>query len=247
MNARRHFGPVAEAAVDLIFPRNCVVTGEPVEGGPFRYLGPGAMRNLHLIEPPLCPACGAPHPGYLAGLERLCAECVQRRPVFSQARALFRYLGSGRALVHALKYTRGAWLVPDLRVFLADQPDFLDFARGCVLVPVPLHKRRERERGFNQSLLVARAVAAEAGGSTEVAPLLRRIRNTPTQTRLDRASRLKNVAGAFALAKGVRPLPERPHIVVDDVLTTGATLSACAAVLLASGVREVRALALAHG
>jgi len=235
------------ALADLAFPRNCAVTGLPVSAPPLRYLSAGALASLHLIEPPACPCCGAPIEGQVHETGRPCADCLERRPVFAQGRALFRYAGTGRILVQQLKYAHGTWLLPDLRAFLRDQPAFLDFARGALLVPVPLHPRRERRRGYNQSCLIAEAIAAEAGGQTRLAPLLRRTRDTPTQTRLDRAARLKNMREAFALAPREAPDRQRRHTVVDDVLPTGATLSACAAALRAGGVGRVDALALAHG
>jgi len=120
------------------------------------------------------------------------------------------------------------------------------FVRGAVLVPVPLHPRRFRWRGFNQARWVADALVAE-GNAAGVEELLVRVRDTPQQTRLNRVAREENMKGAFALRSGVTMNLATRYIVVDDVFTTGATLNACAKVLRHAGAENLDVASLGHG
>jgi len=123
----------------------------------------------------------------------------------------------------------------------------LDHVRGAVLVPVPLHSCRERERGFNQSALLARALAHAAGGGTTVAAILQRVIDTPPQASLGREARPANVKNAFALAFVRRLNPASRYLVVDDVVTTGSTLESCAHALRAAGAVTVDVATFGRG
>jgi predicted amidophosphoribosyltransferase len=178
--------------------------------------------------------------------------------------------GVARLFVHELKYHQGLHLRGDVRALARRAPWLVEFVRGAVLVPVPLHPRRRWWRGFNQARVVAEALAAEAvengkikmeegelkiqnsklkmtGDGTRVVEFLARVRNTPTQTRLDRAQREKNVKGAFAVVAGATVSPEARYVLVDDVFTTGATLNACAETLRKAGAKKVDVATLGHG
>jgi ComF family protein len=116
-----------------------------------------------------------------------------------------------------------------------------------VLVPVPLHPRKQRERGYNQSRLLADTFSRAAGGGTAVTELLRRVVDTPSQTRLDRRTRQSNLKNAFALVRG-RPInPAQRLVLVDDVFTTGSTLNACAAALRRAGHLNLDVATFGHG
>jgi ComF family protein len=186
---------------------------------------------------PLCQTCGA-----LLGVRRpndQCCSCLRHAPAFSSARAAALYLASDTGLnplaaaVKALKYRRRRVLADALGELLAER---YPFARDALLVPVPLHRARLRERGFNQALLLARALGARRG--LTVAPrCLVRTRITDAQARLSASERRRNLQDAFALRT---PLPAtRSIVLVDDVLTTGATADACARVLRAGGALRV--------
>jgi predicted amidophosphoribosyltransferase len=189
--------------------------------------------------------------------------------------------GATRVVIHELKYRQGRHLRGDLRGLARRAPWLVEFVRGAVLVPVPLHARRLRERGFNQALLVAEALAGEAEamekgtegnkgnegaeggtedgkgkreekkeqgvGGTRVEELLIRVRDTATQTRLDREARERNVKGAFAAAPGAQVSGTVRYVLVDDVFTTGATLNACTLTLRQAGARKVDVATLGHG
>ncbi|HTB62477.1 MAG TPA: hypothetical protein VK737_02715 [Opitutales bacterium] len=154
--------------------------------------------------------------------------------------------GGAREFVVEMKY-RGGWhLRGDLRALVHQMEPLKKFVRGAVLVPVPLHPRRMRWRGFNQARWVAEAMAAE-GEAAGIEDLIVRVRNTPTQTRLNRKAREKNMKDAFALSPRAVVKFDQRYILVDDVFTTGATLNECAKVLRRGGAGFLDAATLAHG
>lgn len=178
--------------------------------------------------------------------DRTCPHCEELVPVFRAGKTAALYRGPVGSLVRELKYHRGEYLAEDAGRIAARTPGFVEFLRDSVLVPVPLHRRKERERGFNQSRLIAEAFSNVAPGAT-VVPALQRVVDTETQTRLGREERQANLKNAFAMARG-RSLTSGSRIVlVDDIFTTGATLNACASVLRRAGFENLDVATLAHG
>ncbi|MEX0326533.1 MAG: ComF family protein [Puniceicoccaceae bacterium] len=146
--------------------------------------------------------------------------------------------------MHALKYESGLWLRDEIALLLREEGTWEAYFGEACLVPVPLHRKKHRKRGFNQAAIVAAAIQ-RAFPATMVADCLVRVRKTPTQTFLSREDRIRNTHGAF---KRVRePAAGRRIVVVDDVLTTGATLSAAVTALGESGEGHISAFTLAHG
>ncbi len=155
--------------------------------------------------------------------------------------------GIPRKYILALKYRGARHLIPDIVELLLRHPEYTGHLRGGVLVPVPLHRSRERKRGFNQARIIAEALATQLP-ETRVAHLLARTRSTPTQTRLSRRERESNVRGAFALTNSMPWNGSAPRLILfDDVFTTGATLNACAKVLWKAGARHIDVATIAHG
>jgi ComF family protein len=144
-----------------------------------------------------------------------------------------------------LKYHRGRHVVADMAEIFRRSPEILAVVTGAVLVPVPLHPRKARERGFNQSALLAASLARLGGGRVE--EVLRREVDTPTQTAFDRKTRQANLKNAFALAPGVTLTPGQQYVLVDDVFTTGSTLNSCARVLRRAGALKLDVVTFAHG
>jgi ComF family protein len=167
-------------------------------------------------------------------------------PEFDEGRTGMLLRGAARDFVHELKYHAGWHLRGDLRLLVQRMASLRQFVRGAVLVPVPLHPRRFRWRGFNQARWVADALLAE-GSASKVEELLVRVLDTPTQTRLDRAAREQNMKGAFAVRSGAAINATGRYIIVDDVFTTGATLNACATVLRKAGAEDLNVASLGHG
>ncbi len=240
---------VGERLLDLVFPRDCLACGKAATElrGPdtLRYFCEACAAALPRIHDPRCPCCGQP---YFGAVEqpRVCPNCDDLNPAFRFGRALVRLTGGGRALVHELKYHTGRPVLGDIRRLVRADEGMVRHLSGAFLVPVPLHPKRQKGRGYNQSLYLAEAFVREAHGSV-VMELLQRTRDTDTQTHLDRTARRKNMKNAFALTPKACIDPDARYIVVDDVLTTGATLHACCQPLRQAGAKRVDVATLAHG
>jgi ComF family protein len=195
----------------------------------------GCFEALPLVGCPFCARCGAPTAFEVYG----CGECSNRDFGFDGARAPLRYEGIGKELVHALKYKRYTPVVE--KVMAPLMANLLDGGRFDGVVPVPLHRARLAKRGFNQAELMARGVAERI--NAPVLDKLKVVRRTRDQVELSAEARRTNVAGAYA-SKG--PVAGR-ILLVDDVFSTGATLSECAEVLRKAGAGEVQALTLCAG
>ena len=211
---------------------------------PGEYLCEECDAKATRIAPPFCAKCSEPFEGAITSTFT-CANCAHRRIHFDAAVAAYRGRGIVRRIIHDFKYGRqihlrhlvGRWLcaaLDDLR---------LRGRRFDVIVPVPLHPTRKRERGFNQASLLAELLSAQI--SIQSQPLLERIRYTNTQTALDRAERMENLHNAFRLRKNMTVRGLRV-LLIDDVLTTGSTLSECARVLRDAGVISVHAATAAR-
>ena len=196
--------------------------------------------RIVLFAPPLCRRCGDPLPSWrVISLETAtCPRCRRHPAEVSVSRAIGAYEGSLRAIVHALKYEGRRSLASPLAALI--RRECANTLEGAdMLVPVPLHPGRERQRGFNQ----AEELAARL--DMPMRRVLRRIRATPSQTDLPAARRHGNVRDAFAISRSARVSGLR-IVLVDDVCTTGATLDACARVLRAAGAADVRAVTAAR-
>lgn len=231
--------------VDLIFPRDCVVTQEPMDGGPGRHLSTNGAAQLERIHDPRCLLCGHPFEGILEG-HRACPHCAELHPAFGRAVCAFRAQGPARAIIHRIKYGRCPFFVDDLAAAALADETFRRHLAGSVLVPVPLHPTRRQERGYNQAERLAAHLARHVAGCRLEIPL-EKTTETESQTRLGRAARRKNVTGVFRLRAGQTIDPAVRYVVIDDVLTTGATLHSCALVLRDAGAELVDAAALCHG
>ncbi|MGC6456677.1 MAG: ComF family protein [Coraliomargaritaceae bacterium] len=237
---------VFQTLLDLIFPRSCVYCRETVdETSPLRYLCRNCWQQIHIAKPPACTTCGYPFFGILAG-PRKCPHCAELDPAFEQGKTLFLAKGPARALLHELKYHNGLYVLEDLSRIARSQEYFLRYLSGATLVPVPLHKDKLRERGYNQSLHLAR-ILARVTPKAKILDCLVRTRFTRTQTRLDRSTRFQNMKNAFALAPRVYLNTNDIFILIDDVFTTGSTLNACAEALRQAGAKRIKVATIGHG
>jgi len=233
-------------AIDVVFPRSCTNCSGLVEDGRLRHLCLRCEQTLRLVEAPYCSTCGHPFYGELLD-NRSCPHCELLVPVFREGKTGVLLKGSGRSLIHALKYHQGLHVLEDITAIMRMVPGYVDYLRGAVLVPVPLHPRKLRERGYNQSLLLAKCCVQAVDGQARIEELLRRVVDTVSQTHFDRVTRQENLKNAFALAPSAAITPGQHYILVDDVFTTGSTLNACAAILRRAGCLNLDVITFGHG
>jgi ComF family protein len=239
---------------DVVFPPVCVHCRALVEANEaeaehrhdFRHLCRRCAAQLEFVTPPHCATCGHPFFGVLEG-ERQCVKCEGLTPEFGEGRTAVLFRGPARALILELKYHRGLHVLEDIAVIFGRSAHLLAAVRGATLVPVPLHPRKARERGYNQAALLAERLAAAAGGGTRVEGLLRRAVDTATQTAFDRRTRMANLQNAFALEPGATLTPGHHYILIDDVFTTGSTLNSCAHALRQGGALKLDVVTFGHG
>ncbi len=219
-------------ALDLLFPRWCVGCGK--EGD---FICPSCRQSLPRIKPPLCPRCGQPQSS-----DALCPNCTDWQAEIDGIRAPFRFEGTIRQAILELKYRNlralSGLLARLLYDYLSTSP-----LPGEVLVPVPLHRKRLRERGYNQSRLLARELSLLSDLPLVDDCLIRQRHSSPQAKTPNVDQRRSNVADAFSCRD--RRLKDKQVLLIDDVSTSGATLDACARALKASGAASVWGLALA--
>lgn len=234
---------LAGAAVDFVLPPRCPATGEIVDAPGM--VSPLAWDRLRFIADPLCACCGLPFGFDGGGAEALCLSCLRERPVFAAARAALAYDDASRDLILRFKHsdqthtapTFVPWLRRAGRVMLAD---------ADVLVPVPLHRGRLLKRRYNQAALLAAALARDTG-LPWLPDTLRRTKATVTQGKMSAKARHFNVKRAFAVPPEQRAaIAGKKIVLVDDVFTTGATVSECTKTLLDAGAQIVSVLTIAR-
>ena len=235
-------GRAAEAVLGLLLPRSCAACERVMEAGDRGLVCGLCWSRVRTLPHPQCARCGHPR------RRPSCAWCEQLPPYVRAARSVcWATTGAGGDIVHALKYEgwhAAADAMAERMARLAWPEDVV--AERAALVPVPLAPARMRERGFNQSELLARGLASR--WSCPVwADCLERVRTTESQTRLTSADRLRNVSGAFRAVGGALSRLRGRHVVlVDDVVTTAATLNACAEALFDGGARIISYITFAR-
>ncbi len=241
---------LAETALDFVFPRYCLLCGKINPKGEYEHLCPECEVSLRILKGARCTLCSEPiGPESMPNIHG-CPKCIDRKFQFDKSFCLCAFDGAAREMVHELKYRTGAHIVRDMAKVAKKFPELADYIRNAVLVPIPLHAAKALKRRYNQSDLIASMlVKTFPESNAKIRKILRRTRKTATQTTLDRESRADNVKDAFALAKAksAETLPKNTNIVlVDDVMTSGATLSECAKILKKSGFKSVSAFAFAR-
>jgi ComF family protein len=232
---------LARAALDLALPPLCPACREPVDG---RGLCATCWSKLSFITRPYCERLGIPF-AYDPGPGILSMEAIADPPAYNRARAAVRFDEISRALVHALKYGDRLDLAPMMGRWISHAGREV-LTEADALVPVPLHWRRLWARRFNQSAMLAAAIMAES--KVAIAPnALKRVKATAQQVGLSRSERAANIQGAFRVPpEGKALVAGRRLVLVDDVLTSGATVDGCARALLRAGAANVDVLIFAR-
>ena len=196
------------------------------------------------ITSPFCTICGTPFISYIKE-DHVCESCLRKKPFYEIARAPYLYDGTLMTAIHKFKYSAKSFLASPLGLLMTEFAEtWVKESETLLTIPVPLHPKRLRERGFNQSLLLSRHVARQL--NTELDFLsLRRVRYTLPQTGLNKDERQKNVRGAFQIVDQ-KAVKKRTVLLIDDVATTGNTLNECARLLKRSGCKKVLCLVLAR-
>ena len=224
---------LGEITLNLLFPKWCVGCGK--EGS---LICSSCQGSLPRVTPPLCPRCGRPQPSGI-----LCPSCVSWQAEIDGIRSPFRFDGVMRQAIYQLKYRNLRALAAPLAQLLCDYL-VTSPVPGDVLVPVPLHKKRMRERGYNQSRLLVRELGKFLNLPVVADCLVRQRHASPQARTATVEERQSNVADAFTCRD--RRLKDKQVLLIDDVSTSGATLDACAAALKAAGAISVWGLVLAR-
>ena len=236
----RGLGRVGSIALDVLLPGRCLRCGGIVADA--GAMCSGCWEAISFIAPPFCGRCGEPFEFDLAA-GALCGACMADSPVYHRARAVMRYDDASKPLVLRFKHSDRTAAAPSFARWLARAGAEL-LADAEVIVPVPLHRWRLWRRRYNQAALLAQALAKDSGRLC-VPDALVRVRATPSQGTLGRGQRRRNVQGAFALRRP-SAVDARKVLLIDDVLTTGATVGECARVLMRGGAASVDVLTLAR-
>jgi ComF family protein len=233
---------IKTVVLNTIYPPRCLACPAPTDAP--HGLCAACWKETHFIAGTACTKCGLPLMG-TAGDEDVCDGCNKHPPAWDRGAAAVLYTGAGRKVVLALKHGDRLDMVKPLAAWMATAGRNV-LERADVIAPVPLHWRRLIKRRYNQSAELAKRLAV-LSGKPAVVDLLTRTRATIPQEGMDRLSRQANQAGAFAVAARHRPrIEDRTVLLIDDVMTSGATLSACADACRSAGAERVDVLVLAR-
>ncbi len=232
------------AFLDILFPPLCHVCKSFIPEAGSLHLCSDCREKIVPVTSPLCTVCGIPF-NTEAGINHICGPCSVKKKPFASARSAVCFHGPAQELIHKLKYGKKTYLARPLG-FLTTGPlaPFIAETGVELIVPVPLHRRRLKERGFNQALLIA-DVLSKSFGIKLARNNLRRIRWTEPQINLSGDERIRNVRGAFSV-KDPQTFEGKTILLVDDVYTTGSTVAECAKVLDANGAGMVHVATVAR-
>lgn len=231
------------ALIELALPPRCHLCRTMLDSATPLHICNDCLLTFETVAPPFCSICGTPFEG--VGNNHPCGLCIQHPPPWKQARAAFIHDGGCRKLINSFKYEHRSHLRRPIAMLTASVlKEFVESTNADCLIPVPLHCKRLRNRGFNQSLLVA-----ELTGSIWKIPVISRglirVRNTRPQMEMTAAERAENIKGAFA-PNNTDDIKGKSILLVDDVFTTGATVAECSRVLKHAGAKSVSVATVAR-
>lgn len=230
----------------LIYPDVCQICETEHATASQGYVCEKCRGKIKYIEPPFCKQCGKPYEGSIT-MDFICGDCKSSRIYFDRARSVARYDDVIKKVVHLYKYRGALWVEPLLFKMLLEYVEKeLNYNDWDAIIPVPLHFVKYNERGFNQAERLS-AFLSKSTGIQLNTRLLKRVKYTETQTTLDRTKRGENVKNAFAVSDNSMWLKGKRLILIDDVMTTGATVNECAKVLRRAGAVEIAVWTVARG
>jgi ComF family protein len=229
------------AIQDLLFPPVCVLCGRRLDHSRPPLFCTDCLTQLVFIGSPLCPCCGMPH---ACGADHLCGACLRRHYSFDRARSLLLYTPAIAPIILRLKFGGQLSALSSLKELIAQSSCLTELSEPDYIVPVPLHRQRLRQRGFNQATLLARACFPQWRQKIRLDLVSRPLPTTP-QTQLSGRMRRTNLTHAFALARDAEIRGKR-LLLVDDVLTTGSTVNECAKLLRREGAERIEVFTVAR-
>jgi len=239
---KKHVGAFIKTLGDLCFPPACLSCGVKLIGLKLLFC-PACREEIKLIQSPLCSCCGKPFP-FSAGGDHICGICLKKKWRFNKARSIFQYNDTIAPIVHSFKYAGSTTAIRTFAALKDELPHLNDFTDVDHIIPVPLHAKRLKERGFNQALLLGKAFFPKH--KNKISPyILERHRWTIPQTGLSGIERRKNLKDAFQV-RYPEKIKRKKVVLVDDIYTTGTTVNECARTLKRSGAKEVLVLTLAQ-
>lgn len=236
----------AAELADLVYPPDiyCICCGSAVSPGQLYSMCGSCLSELNWANGKLCAACGKPLEDWYPDM--YCSECINKDRSFDAGITCFQYKESERNMLREFKYHGKSYMARSLSEILYDKVTAVD-AQCDILVPVPMYRKKEKKRGYNQAALLAEFTARRMG-LTYGRDVLVRVRDTAPMNRLTARERRQNLEEAFAVSAEGRSLIDKKHVMlVDDIYTTGTTTEHCAAVLKAAGASGVTVLSLAAG
>ncbi|MFC1698383.1 double zinc ribbon domain-containing protein [Candidatus Omnitrophota bacterium] len=251
------FRPWIKSLINLIYPLTCLICGIKLDPLSQKPLCAVCWSKIEYNPAPFCRVCGKPLPACPAGSPAgrparhqsqalVCQDCQNSQFYFKQVRSVCKYDGVIKECIHLFKYNHKLSLTKPLGGLLVDFATHnCDMSQIDLILPVPLHSKKLRQRQFNHAQNLAQSLAAAF--SKQIQPqLIVKIKPGPDQVSLTRAARSRNIRGAFTIRNN-KPVKSKNVLLVDDVFTTGATVNECAKALLDAGAKQVDVLTLARG
>lgn len=236
-------------AIDTIFPRRCVHCGKHNPDSQYNYICNVCAKNIYIIKGGRCLRCGAILGTNTSPNSVFCYKCKEAAPAFNWSLSCCLFKGAARDLIIELKYKKALYVLNDIQKIIISNPNAEAFLHDAILVPVPLHNSRKAKRGFNQSEIISKAARrAFPSSGIKLCNLLTRTRRTQTQTKLSKEERSQNIKGAFSINPNLAgKIAKSSHIIiVDDVMTSGATMSECAKELKRNGYKNIDVFSFAR-
>ena len=230
---------IAEGLLDIFYPPRCLFCGRSMLDEPGRHICAFCLGLIDLVRSPRCRKCGCALDPAAGAEDRICGACLKKAPFFDSAESAVYYREPAAGLLHRLKYHGDTTVIGGIEEIMRSVEVSERFHQCDIIIPVPLHPRRLKDRGLNQSLVLASAVFKEYRYKI-VPDALKRIKNTKPQTGLDGRARRKNLRNVFQV-KNVETIAGKNICVVDDVFTTGTTINECSKTLKKAGARSVHA------